>query len=180
MINFFELEFEIPDGYIFADHKTMDELINSRLGEIDYQFLTMMKETIASGSMAIIYNPIKYDPNLGTAREYINFIATEMPLPNTSNEEYLEQQKKSEKTIFEQAYGTPLEFYKLKISNIPSLSKFSMYSETNGAVEDTYNCQYTFWMSQNLQYVTTLQCFENEKEPSINTFDEIVKSIRLK
>ena len=75
MINFFELEFEIPDGYIFADNKTMDELINSRIGEIDYQFLTMMKEMISSGSMAMTYNPIKYDPSLGSVKEYINIIA---------------------------------------------------------------------------------------------------------
>lgn len=180
MINFFELEFNIPNEYIFADNNTIDELINRRVLEVDYEFILMLKDMVASGAALIIYNPSKYDSNIGTAREYINFGATTIPLPKIQSSEYLEEQKIEEKKLFEQAYGTQLEHYKFEISNIPNSSKFSFYSESNGAVEGTYNCQYTFWMSEKMQYVMTLQCFESEKDSSIHIFNDIIKSIQLK
>ena len=68
MINFFELEFNIPNEYIFADNNTIDELINSRVLEVDYEFILMLKDMFAAGATLIIYNPNKYDSNIGTAR----------------------------------------------------------------------------------------------------------------
>ena len=184
MKSFNEIQFDIPNEYILADKKTINELLDNRIGEIDHSFLVTLSEVFNSQNMVMLYDPSKYDAEIGTAREYINFGRTENRCPFEKNPEnkdiikkYLDEQKIIEKNMFQQAYGSKLEFYKYEISRIPSHSIFSTYTETNGAVEETCNFQYTFWMSENIQFVATLQCFEKEKNESTQVFKEIVQSV---
>jgi len=179
MNNFFELELSLPDNYIFITKNNMQSLIEKRVGELDVWVIDAIKEYINSGSMSMVCNPNLYDPKIKTCREYINLLATNDPKPdpNMSNEEYLLALKKSEQMANMSAYQIPFEPIKFEFSKIPSFGQRSIYSECKGVVEDTYNCQYSFFLDK-YYYNLTLHCFENEKDASIIIFNNFVNSLK--
>ena len=136
MEKFHDLEFDIPENYHTINKDNYSSCVNNKIGFIDQWFYPEWFTNIELGRMIVMFdesNIEKVNTDSGSynqSKEYMYFILGEKNYPSVSEKEYLiEYQKESYDPSKQENIELHREYLKLEISEIPSNSKYSIYSE---------------------------------------------------
>jgi hypothetical protein len=162
--------------------------VNNKVGFIDQWFYPEWFTNIELGRMIVMFdesNIEKVNTDSGSynqSKEYMHFILGEKNYPSVSEKEYLiEYQKESYDPSKQENIELHREYLKLEISEIPSNSKYSIYSEIKWGIGQTsFMCDFFPFKENNRIYMTSLYCSDDLIDSSRENFNKILNSIKIK
>ena len=188
MKKFHDLEFDIPENYHTINKDNYSSYVNNKVGFIDQWFYPEWFTNIELGRMIVMFdesNIEKVNTDSGSynqSKEYMHFILGEKNYPSVSEKEYLiEYQKESYDSSKQENIELHREYLKLEISEIPSNSKYSIYSEIKWGIGQTsFMCDFFPFKENNRIYMTSLYCSDDLIDSSRENFNKILNSIKIK